>query len=400
MCTDVLKYHPCLNFFGYFLFSRKESDTTLLFLSMVYRIIGLMSGSSLDGLDIVFAELEENRGEWKYDIKAADCYAYDDAWKEKLRNAKNLTAHDYFLLHAAYGKYLAEQVNAFIEENNLHHQVQLIVSHGHTVFHEPSSGFTTQAGCGATLAALTGINVVSDLRSIDVALGGQGAPIVPLGEKLLFPGFDFYLNMGGIANISFQHQKEFIAFDVCPANRVLNMLAKKEGKEFDENGIIASSGTLNTALFDALNALDYYKLLPPKSLSNNFGTDVIYPLIELFNLKTADALRTYTEHVAHQINESVQNMIVDKAADKKQFKLLITGGGAFNTLLVKKINENLAISNVEVIIAENNIVQYKEALIMALLGVLRWREENTVLASVTGALRSSIGGAVWIGQEA
>ncbi len=367
---------------------------------MIYRAIGLMSGSSLDGLDTVFAELEENRGEWKYEIKAAACYAYNDEWKQTLANAKNLIAHDYFLLHADYGKYLAEQVNTFIKENDLYHQVQLIASHGHTVFHEPRSGFTTQLGCGATLAALTQINVVNDLRSIDIALGGQGAPIVPLGEKLLFPGFDFYLNIGGIANLSFQHQKEFIAFDVCAANRVLNMLAQKEGKEFDEDGAIAERGEVNIALFNALNALDYYKLLPPKSLSNNFATDVVYPLIESFNFNIADALRTYTEHIAHQISESVQHIIIEKAVRQNQFKLLITGGGAFNTLLAKKINENLAISNVEVIIAENNIVQYKEALIMALLGVLRWREENTVLASVTGASRSSIGGAVWIGQEA
>jgi anhydro-N-acetylmuramic acid kinase len=217
---------------------------------------------------------------------------------------------------------------------------------------------------------------------------------------LLFPGFDFYLNIGGIANLSFQHQKEFIAFDVCAANRVLNMLAQKEGKGFDENGAIAERGEVSDALFDVLNELDYYKLLPPKSLSNNFGTDIVYPLIESYNLNSPDALRTYVEHIAHQVSGSVQNMIVDKAVSKNRFKLLITGGGAFNKFLVKKINENLAISNVEVIIAENNIVLFKEALIMALLGVLRWREENTVLASVTGASRSSIGGAVWIGQEA
>jgi anhydro-N-acetylmuramic acid kinase len=367
---------------------------------MVYRAIGLMSGSSLDGLDIVFAELEENRGEWKYDIKAAACYAYDDKWKQKLLNAKNLNAHGYFLLHAEYGKYLAEQVNAFIEQNDLYHRVQLVASHGHTVFHEPQSGFTTQIGCGATLAALTGINVVSDLRAIDVALGGQGAPIVPLGEKLLFPGFDFYLNIGGIANLSFQQKKEFVAFDVCAANRVLNMLAQKEGKEFDENGAIAENGKEVADLFNALNKLDYYKLPPPKSLSNGFGTEVVYPLIESFNLNTSDALRTYNEHITYQISKSVQQIIIDKATGEDQFKLLITGGGAFNKFLVKKMNENLGISNVEVIIAEDNIVLYKEALIMVLLGVLRWREENTVLASVTGASRSSIGGAVWIGQEA
>jgi len=367
---------------------------------MVYRTIGLMSGSSLDGLDIVFAELEESRGLWTYEIKTAACYEYNNEWKEKLITAKNLNAHDYFLLHTAYGKYLAGSVNKFIDENNLHHQVQLIASHGHTVFHEPGSGVTTQLGCGATLAALTEINVVSDLRIIDIALGGQGAPIVPLGEKLLFPGFDFYLNIGGIANLSFQREKEFIAFDVCPANRVLNMFAQKAGKEFDENGHLASEGQLITPLLEQLNALDYYKLTAPKALSNNFGTDVIFQLIESFKPDESDALRTYTEHIAFQIQESVQNIIINKAAKQAGFKLLVTGGGAFNKFLGKKINENLAISNVEVIIAENNIVLYKEALIMALLGVLRWREENTVLASVTGASRNSIGGAVWIGQEA
>jgi anhydro-N-acetylmuramic acid kinase len=365
---------------------------------MFYRVIGLMSGSSLDGLDIAFVELEENRGEWKYNINAAACYAYAEDCKQKLMNAKNLNAHDYFLLHTSYGKYLAESVNNFIEQNNLYHQVQLIALHGHTIFHEPQSGFTTQLGCGATLAALTGINVVSDLRIIDVALGGQGAPIVPMGEKLLFPGFDFYLNIGGIANISFQHEKDFIAFDVCPANRVLNMLAQEAGKDFDENGNIAASGEINQSLFNEINQLNYYTLAAPKSLSNNFGTDIIYPLIKSFNIKTKDALTTYIEHIAFQIKQSVQYLINDK--NQSTYKLLITGGGAFNNFLIERIKENLEMVNVEIMVAENNVVLYKEALIMALLGVLRWREENTVVASVTGALRSSIGGAVWIGQEA
>lgn len=366
---------------------------------MVYRAIGLMSGSSLDGLDIVFAELEENRGSWNFSIHAAACYAYSNEWEKKLSGAKNISAYEYALLHAAYGKYLAEQVNFFIEENNLHHRVQLIASHGHTVFHAPAAGVTTQLGCGATLAALTGINVVSDLRIMDVALGGQGAPIVPMGEKLLFPGFDFYLNIGGIANISFQQEKDFIAFDICPANRVLNMLAQKAGKDFDEFGNIAESGQLIQPLFEALNSPGYYKQSPPKSLSNNFGTDVIYPLVESFSVAVADGLRTYVEHIAYQLQQAIKNLNVGNDVPVSK-KLLVTGGGAFNTFLIKKINENLAPLNIEVIIAGDNIVQYKEALVMALLGILRWREENTVLSSVTGASRNSIGGAVWVGQEA
>lgn len=358
-----------------------------------------MSGSSLDGLDIVFTELDENRGSWNFNIHAAACYEYSNELQEKLAGAKKISAYEYALLHAAYGKYLAEQVNLFIEENNLHHRVQLVASHGHTVFHEPAAGVTTQLGCGATLAALTGINVVSDLRIIDVALGGQGAPIVPMGERLLFPGYDFYLNIGGIANISIQQEKKFIAFDICPANRVLNILVQKTGKGFDENGSIAESGQLIQPLLEALNALDYYKQSSPKSLSNNFGTDVIYPLIESFNISISDALHTYVEHIAFQLQLAIRNLFDNNNIPVTK-KLLVTGGGAFNTYLTKKINENLAPLNIEVIIAEDNIVQYKEALVMALLGVLRWREENTVLASVTGASRNSIGGAVWVGQEA
>jgi len=232
-----------------------------------------------------------------------------------------------------------------------------------------------------------------------VALGGQGAPIVPLGEKLLFTGSDFYLNVGGIANISHQQENNFIAFDICPANRVLNMLAKNAGKDFDEDGNMAESGDVVLSLFEQLNALEYYKFSPPKSLSNNFGTDVVYPLIESSNIDTADALRTYTEHIAFQIQQAIQ-CLINNGESKKEFKLFITGGGALNSFLVKKIQENIASLKVNVIIPEKNIVLYKEALIMALLGILRWREENTVIGSVTGALRSSIGGAVWIGQQA
>ena len=193
---------------------------------MVYNVIGLMSGSSLDGLDIVFTELEETRGVWNYNIKACNCYEYTEEWKNNLFNAKNLDAYNYMLLHINYGKFLAANINQFIEENNLHHQVQLIASHGHTVFHAPDLNMTSQLGDGATIAALTGINVVSDLRNMDVALNGQGAPIVPLGEKLLFPDYDFYLNIGGIANLSFQTKNNFIAFDVCAANSILNKLAQ------------------------------------------------------------------------------------------------------------------------------------------------------------------------------
>ncbi|MGI8951609.1 MAG: anhydro-N-acetylmuramic acid kinase [Chitinophagaceae bacterium] len=375
---------------------------------MIYRVIGTMSGSSLDGLDIVFAELEESGGKWSYEIKAAACYLYDENWMSKLQNAIHLNAYDYLLLHSAYGKYCAEKIHRFIEENNLHHQIQLIASHGHTVFHAPQFGMTAQLGDGATIAAITQINVVSDLRSIDVALGGEGAPIVPIGEKLFWENYSLLLNLGGIANISASlnlsnknsaaSQGNFIAFDVCPANRILNMLVQKEEKEFDKDGNIARSGLINNALIEELNRLDYYKKSYPKSLSNNFGTEIIFPLIQSYNISTADSLRTYVEHIAEQIKNAI--LFINHEPSTINHQLLVTGGGAFNIFLIESLKNKLQKLNVEIIIPDSQLIKYKEALIMALLGVLRWREENTVLNSVTGASRSSIGGAVWIGQEA
>lgn len=368
---------------------------------MIYRVIGLMSGSSLDGLDIVFAEFEAKGNSWNYDIKSAECVAYDDEWVQQLQYAAGLNAYDYLLLHAAYGKYTAEKVNAFIEKHNLHHQVQLIGSHGHTVFHAPHLGMTSQLGDGAAIAAGTGINVVSDLRAMDIALGGQGAPIVPVGEKLLFPQYAFCLNIGGIANLSFRHQDAYIAFDVCPANRVLNMLANELGKVYDDNGNLASSGILHTSLLTQLNAMDYYQQAYPKSLANDFGIEAIYPLIKSYAIPIEDALRTYSEHIAQQIVYAVNGLMTRFPADAiMSQQMLITGGGALNGFLMATIKTALKSLNIKVVVPDEKIIQYKEALIMALLAALRWREEDTVMSSVTGASRNSIGGAVWMGLEA
>lgn len=365
---------------------------------MLYRVIGIMSGSSLDGLDMAFAEFEESRGKWSFEIKAAKCKPYNNEWLQKLQNATSLSAYDYLLLHTAYGKYVGEQVNEFIEEFNLHHKVQLIASHGHTTFHAPASGMTAQLGDGAAIAAATEINVVSDLRAMDVAFGGQGAPIVPIGEKLLFNDYSFYLNLGGIANLSYKSNNDYIAFDVCAANRVLNMLAKAEGKEYDKGGCMAASGKVYTPLLSRLNTLSYYSLPYPKSLANDFGTDIVFPLVQAFDLSNADKLRTYTEHVVMQIVYSIQKLSTNN--DIRNVKLLATGGGTFNTFLVKRFAEALQAFAIQVVVPEATIINYKEALIMGLIGVLRWREEYNVMQSVTGARRNSIGGAVWIGQEA
>jgi len=365
---------------------------------MVYKAIGVMSGSSLDGLDIAFVEFQENAGKWNYEIGQADCYAYNEKWLEKLRSATSLKSVDYQLLHVEYGHYVGEQINRFIEQNKLHYQVALIASHGHTTFHIPSKKMTAQLGDGAAIAAETQLPVISDLRALDLAFGGQGAPIVPIGEKWLLGDFDFFLNLGGIANVSFKSEP-YVAFDICAANRVLNMLVSNEGKEYDNKGQIAESGELNSDLLQKLNGLDYYRQPYPKSLANDFGTDIVYPMIIETGCKIKDALRTYVEHIVMQIKGSITKLVNNKHQTINR-KLLATGGGAFNTFLVNRLSKELRQLQIEVVVPDEKLIQYKEAMIMAFMGVLRWRQEYNVISSVTGASRDSIGGALWIGQEA
>lgn len=355
-----------------------------------------MSGSSLDGLDIAFVQLQENGGKWSYEIIKADCYEYDNTWIAKLKNAISLNALNYQLLHTEYGHYLGKQVNLFIEKNNLHHQVNLISSHGHTTFHEPAKLMTAQLGDGAAIAAETKLPVITDLRAMDIAFGGQGAPIVPIGEKMLLDDYTYFLNLGGIANVSANINDSFIAFDVCAANRVLNMLAEEKGFAFDDDGKIAAAGNINTELLKKLNELEYYNRPFPKSLANGFGIETVFPIIKQSLLSIEDAMATYVEHIVIQIKKAILSS--GKSTDKA--RLLATGGGAFNSFLMNRLKDVLHEMNVEVFIPEQSLIQYKEALIMALMGTLRWREEYNVLASVTGAKQNSIGGALWLGTEA
>jgi anhydro-N-acetylmuramic acid kinase len=358
---------------------------------MVYKVIGVMSGSSLDGVDIAYVEFEENGGKWSYTILETDCQPYENSWQEKLAAATGLAGRDYQLLHTEYGHYLADRLVDFISSRNLHFKVSLISCHGHTTFHMPDQRMTAQLGDGAAIAVKTQLPVVSDLRAMDIALGGQGAPIIPIGEKLLWEGYHFFLNLGGIANISLHENDKRIAFDVCPANRVLNMLASLNGKAFDEGGRMAATGKINSKLMDDLNALPYYKKSHPKSLANDFGTDIVFPLINKSGLTPEDALRTYSEHIALQVSRAF-NM-------NSTGKMLVTGGGALNSFLVSRIAELVAERGIETEVPDNLLVNYKEAVVMALIGVLRWRQENNVLSSVTGAARDSIGGALWMGHD-
>jgi len=365
---------------------------------MIYRAIGIMSGSSLDGLDIAFVEFQEQAGKWSYEVLEADCYPYSEEWIDRLKNAVNLQAKEYQLVHTDYGHYIGRQINKFINLYNLQYKVALIASHGHTTFHMPEKKMTAQIGDGAAIAAETQLPVVTDLRSLDVALGGQGAPIVPVGEKLLMGEFEMFLNIGGIANISF-NSEPYVAFDICPANRVLNLLANDSGFDYDDRGQLAAGGKIDMQLLEKLNALDFYKQPYPKSLANDFGTGIVYPMLKESGLVIPDLLRTFTEHVAVQIKKSIAESkgirpLVSNA------KLLITGGGAHNSFLLERLKEQVSDLKIEIVKPRDELINYKEAIIMAFIGVLRWRQEYNVFSTVTGAIRDSIGGALWIGQEA
>jgi len=348
-----------------------------------------MSGSSMDGLDMVYCTLTDRAGSWSYEIIETACQEFPEDWKMKLQKITSLSAKELLLAHTAFGKWMGEAIESFITDKKLEHKVHFVASHGHTVFHEPQDGMSFQLGDGAAIAAKLSLPVISDLRNMDVALGGQGAPIVPIGEELLWPDYDCFLNIGGIANLTKKDDDEYLAYDICAANRVMNALCEPLGFEYDAEGKLARSGNLNPPLLSSLNALDYYKKEGPKSLANEFGLETVLPIIEESDASTEDKLHTYAHHIAEQIDVQLNG----------QTKLLVTGGGALNAFVVELLKERLSKKSVEVVVPERELIDYKEALVMALIGALRWREENNTKASVTGALRDAVGGALWMGRD-
>ena len=341
-----------------------------------------MSGTSLDGVDIAYCEFEKTGEKWTFKIPFAETIPYTDRWKNLLSNVMHGSAAELAALHCEAGRYYASCINNFMQQNKI--QPHFIASHGHTVFHQPDKKFTLQIGDGATLAALTGFDVICDFRAKDIALGGQGAPLVPVGDALLFSDYRFCLNLGGIANITVTD--ELVAFDVCPANMPLNDLVASENLACDMDGRIAKSGNTDASLLHKLNALSYYRQKYPKSLGREWYEAEFSPLIKN-NLPLQDNLHTICDHIAVQI-ASVINAFNGKSTDK----LLITGGGAFNPAITDAIKKHC---NIEVVIPFKNIIEFKEAMIFAFLGVLFKRDENNVLSKVTGALRDHTGGALY-----
>ena len=309
--------------------------------------------------------------------------SYNDEWKTRLANLEKSTALDFVTTDVEYGHLSGRLTKTFIEKHKI--QPDFIASHGHTIFHRPEKKITWQIGKGSSITAETGLPVICDFRSLDVALGGQGAPLVPIGDRLLFSEYDYCLNLGGFANISCEQNGLRIAYDICPANIVLNHLAGKIGKSYDPSGQMARIGNLSPTLLSSLNQLPYYNHPPPKSLGKEWVLSHIFPILDSSSVLLNDQLNTFCEHIAIQVSRA--------SGTNKNRKILITGGGAFNEYLLERIKFH---TPNPVILPDENTINFKEALIFAFLGVLRWREEANCLRSVTGANKDNSGGAIYL----
>ncbi len=350
----------------------------------IYRMmhaIGLMSGTSLDGLDICYTRFWQENAQLKFEIIITDTISYNDYWYNTLQNAKDKNQKKLQELDIEYGNFLGEVTQQFIEKNNIKN-LDFIASHGHTVHHQPERKYTLQIGSGQKIKEKINVCVINDFRIQDVLLGGQGAPLVPIGDEFLFSNYDACLNLGGFSNISFNKNRERIAFDICATNIVLNHLAMLLGKKMDENGQIAQNSNINADILKQLNSLEFYQQNPPKSLGIEWTQKHIFPLLK--NDINENLIATFTEHIAQQITKTIN--------ENKLETILISGGGAYNNFLIERCK---TLTKSHLIIPEKEIVEYKEALIFALLGYLKLHNKINVLSSVTGASRNHSSGKVW-----
>ena len=348
-----------------------------------FKVLGVMSGTSLDGIDCAVVEFTLTDNKWNFNFILGKTIPYPEVWHSKLSNAVHLSDIDRHLLNIEYTYYLATLLDDFIIQYNLI-DLDFISSHGHTVLHQPQQGITLQIGNLPLIADLISLPFVCDFRVQDVALAGQGAPLVPIGDKLLFADYDYCLNLGGFSNISFNENGKRKAFDICPVNTLLNHFARKMGKEYDENGKFAAAGTVHEKLFNELNNLPFYRKKGPKSLGIEQVNQIYLPLIKQYKLPVNDCLATLTEHIACQI-ALILNI--------PNSKLLVTGGGAFNKHLINRLKFFAAHTNI--ILGSKELINFKEAVIFAFLGVLRVKNINNVLSSVTGATQDHCSGYIF-----
>ena len=342
--------------------------------------IGVMSGTSLDGIDLVYVSFNEKNYK-DFSIIHAETIPYAKEWKEFLKNAIYKDESDLKELDIIYGKYLGQTIQNFIYNYKID-KIDFIASHGHTIFHEPEKGITLQIGNGEEIAKITKQKVVCDFRTQDVKLGGQGAPLVPIGDELLFSDYQYCINLGGFSNVSYQKDGQRIAFDICPVNIVLNYYANKLGFAYDESGKMAASGQINQQLLQQLNDLSFYEKEPPKSLGLEWVKSSVFPILEKTELEVKVILSTFVEHIAIQISKVIIN----------SNSVLFTGGGAYNTFLMERIAYH---SKVEINLPKETLIDFKEALIFSFLGLLKLKGEINCLKSVTGASKNHSSGVVF-----
>ena len=346
---------------------------------MIKNLIGLMSGTSLDGLDIVLVKFEENKDEVNHTIICSNTVSYPSHLEEAIKKANELKIDEAQILDKSIGLFFAAQINTFIEQNKLdQNNIDAIASHGQTILHQPENGFTLQLGCGSTIAYHTGIPVINDFRTLDVVAGGQGAPLVPIGDFQLFKGkAEAFINLGGFCNISFKdHKGEIQAFDICPSNLPLNKYAQKLNAAYDKDGDFAQAGELDDLLLQKLNKLEYYTKSSPKSLGTEWLDKSFYPLISSDKNPYA-ILRTLSSHIATQIAATIN-------AHKIQ-SVFFTGGGAKNKFILQELQKKYS---GKIIIPDTEIIDFKEALIFAFLGYCYLLDKATTIETVTGATLS------------
>jgi anhydro-N-acetylmuramic acid kinase len=348
-----------------------------------YTIIGVMSGTSLDGVDLAHIVFTVKNNKWDFQILESETVSYSIDWLNKLKIAVDFSEVALEKLNQDYTQLLATIISDFIEKYEITN-LDAVCSHGHTILHQPQNGFTLQIGNLPEIAALINQNVVCDFRVQDVQLGGQGAPLVPIGDRILFSEYTYCMNLGGFSNVSFEQNNKRIAFDISPVNTVLNFYANQLGLDYDDKGRISRTGICNKDLLQELNALDFYQKKHPKSLGFEFVKETVLPIIEKYSIPIEDKLHTFTEHVALQIALALPN---------KNESLFITGGGAYNDFLIERIQYHLP--KMKIIIPGAKILEFKEALIFGLLGVLKLRGEINVLSSVTGAKTDHSSGTIY-----
>jgi anhydro-N-acetylmuramic acid kinase len=343
-----------------------------------------MSGTSIDGLDLCACHFTFDK-QWEFEIVETETTPYTKIWQNQLLEAENCSGRRLTQIHCKYGSYLGKQSANFIQKNKL--SIDLVASHGHTIFHQPKDGYTLQIGHGGYLCSETNLPSIVDFRSQDIALGGEGAPLVPFGEKELFPTHSCFLNLGGIANLSIHSNEDCIAFDVTAANMVLNYLCKKHfDLSYDKGGKLASNGQTNSDLFNQLNAINYFSIKAPKSLGKEDVFRWIIPCIDAANISAEDKLNTFVAHLCFQIQNTLE---VHGASTEDE--ILVSGGGALNTFLIHELQQTVKIK-----LPEKNIIEYKEALIFAFLGLSRLLEKPNVLNSVTGARKPVSAGSIFL----